>query len=322
MLTKEQQELRKKGLGGSEIAAVAGIHPYLTALDVYLEKIGLKEESQNRYQEWGHRLEPVLGAAYADRLRGVARLERASTLLHPSEPWILCTPDFILPLENEPRGLECKARGSYDAHRWGPDGTDEVPDEVAAQCHWGMMVTGLGRWDVAVLLGGNDFRVYTLHYDADIAKYLRELGHGFWFGNVVSETPPTLDGSESAQHFVKKLFPTNDAVMIDATELHDQLCQALRVARRTRVKAKEIESMWEARVKAAIGPHAGILGRDYKVTWKKAKDGEKTNWELVAKGLLAVRPIAEQKALVSIQTNDVPGSRRFLVTFPEDDDDE
>lgn len=331
-LTKEQLELRKKGLGGSEIAAVAGIHPYLTALDVYLEKIGLKEDLPNRYKEWGDRLESALGLAYADRIKlplepqvgySVDVLDRPKTLVHPTESWILATPDFILRQEAEPRGLECKVRGAYDAHRWGPDGTDQVPDEVAAQCHWGMMVTGFTRWDIAVLLGGNDFRVYTLRYEADVAKHLRELGRVFWFNHVVTETPPALDGSKSADHFVKKLFPMHDALMIDGTPEHDALCNQLRMARREFKEAEAVYNMWCARVKAAIGEHAGILGRDYKVTWKRSKDGEAINWKALAQGLLQALPPAQQKQLVSIQTNDVPGSRRFLQTFPgEKDDDE
>lgn len=328
-LSPEQLALRQKGLGGSEIAAVAGIHPYRTKLDVYLEKIGLRELVENRYTEWGYRLENALGLAYADRLKlppldaalGSAVLDQPGTLIHRTHPWVLATPDFTLPSGEEPRGLECKVRGVYDSHRWGPDGTDEVPDEVAAQCHWGMLVTGYQRWDVAVLLGGNDFRVYTLRYDPEIAKHLLNLGHAFWFDHVVAEKPPSMDGSKSAQHFVKRLFPMHDDAMKLATPELDELCDQLRKARTAREEAEALEMMYEARVKAQIGVHSGIVGRDYKITWKNTKASEKTNWEMVAKGLLNQLPPDQRKALVSIQTNEVPGSRRFLVNFPGGKDD-
>lgn len=322
-LSPEQLALRQKGLGGSEIAAVAGIHPYRTKLDVYLEKIGLRELVENRYTEWGNRLEHALGLAYADRLQtgDVVMLDQPGTIVMKAHPWVLATPDFTLRNDPEPRGLECKVRGVYDSHRWGPDGTDQVPDEVAAQCHWGMLVTGFTRWDVAVLLGGNDFRVYTLHYDPEIAKHLLNLGHAFWFEHVVAEKPPTLDGSKSAQHFVKRLFPMHDDAMLSADPELDAMVDELRQARGRRMAAEAMELMWQARIKAQIGVHSGIMGRDYKITWKNTKGSERVNWEMVARGLLALRPPEEQKALVSIQTNSVPGSRRFLVNFPGEKDD-
>ncbi len=40
MLTQKQIEIRKTGLGGSDMASVLGLSPYKTRYELYLEKIG------------------------------------------------------------------------------------------------------------------------------------------------------------------------------------------------------------------------------------------------------------------------------------------
>ena len=70
------------------------------------------------------------------------------------------------------RGVECKNRNYFNHGEWGEPGTDEVPLEVTAQVHWSMRVTGLPRWDVAVLLGGNRLGIYHLEYDEELAQQL------------------------------------------------------------------------------------------------------------------------------------------------------
>mgnify|MGYP003353102479 CR=1 FL=1 len=37
--TPEQLEKRRLGIGGSDVAAICGLNPYKTALDVYFEKV-------------------------------------------------------------------------------------------------------------------------------------------------------------------------------------------------------------------------------------------------------------------------------------------
>lgn len=55
-------------IGGSDVAAVFGISPWKTPLDLWLEKAGklIPDESENMWQkEMGHLLEPVVAQMYA-----------------------------------------------------------------------------------------------------------------------------------------------------------------------------------------------------------------------------------------------------------------
>jgi predicted phage-related endonuclease len=46
MLTAEQLEARKAGIGGSDVASIVGISPWKTKHQLYLEKRGEIEEEQ------------------------------------------------------------------------------------------------------------------------------------------------------------------------------------------------------------------------------------------------------------------------------------
>ena len=63
MLTKQQRIDRHAGLGGSDAAAVLGLSPWTSPLDLYLDKRGeLDEEPEQptNWQRWGHLLEDLI----------------------------------------------------------------------------------------------------------------------------------------------------------------------------------------------------------------------------------------------------------------------
>jgi predicted phage-related endonuclease len=92
---------------------------------------------------------------------------------------------------------------------WGdPDvsGHPVIPDPVLCQIAWYNMVLeswGGGRLPfeledfsrVSVLIGGQDYREYTVPRDLDFEQSLLEAGLKFWENNVLSRVPP--DPSES-----------------------------------------------------------------------------------------------------------------------------
>lgn len=272
-LSPEQLTLRKQGLGASEVAAVLGLDPYRTALDVYLEKIGEAPTFEgNRFTHWGNRLEALIADEYASLHPDVA-LKTSGTQIGP-EPWMLATPDRVVFSGQEPPaagdvwGLECKSRGHFATDLWGESGTDEVPHSVAVQCHWGMVVTGMRRWDVAVLLGGNDYREYTLVYDEAIALEVVARARAFWHDHVLAKVHPPFTGAESDHKFLFRTYPTHTDEMVAATPAIGETLAMLQVVRASLKKYEEEKSQLEAQVKEFIGDRLGIEGPFGKVTWK------------------------------------------------------
>ena len=58
MLTPEQLERRRSSIGASDVAAILGLDPYRTGLDIWLQKRGLAEvQDQTEASLMGHLLD-------------------------------------------------------------------------------------------------------------------------------------------------------------------------------------------------------------------------------------------------------------------------
>ena len=316
------------------MAAIAGLNPYKTALDTFMEKTGMVSPmADNQFTRWGNRLEAVIADEYAEQV-GV-RLAKSDTIWHKTEPFF-CTPDRLVPGEVgdalpclpipvqhhlgadaavEPFpirwALECKSRGARQADKWGESGSDQVPHDVAIQCHWSMMVTDLPRWDVAVLIGGNDFRVYTLFEDKEIQAGLVETARWFW-GCVQANEPPELDGSESAHTYLRLKFPSHDADLIESTPELDAVLGDLRMGQMELKAAEDRVSRAQVAIKASIGDHYGLRSALAKVTWGLNKSGGIDYSALLKELLPDVAPevVAKYKR---------PGSRVLRIKFSGED---
>jgi len=212
-LQPHQRERRSRGVGSSDAAAVIGLNPYYSAVEVWLEKLGeLPPFEGNQATKWGKLLEPAVRQEYAEQTARVVRLP-PETLVHPKFPWALCHPDGIT---DDARLYEGKTSRHSDG--WGEPGTDEVPEHYLIQTQHAMMVTGLLVADLAVLIAGQDFRIYTIEADPELHAAMLEAESEFW-QHVLHRTRPQLDlRSPGAINVLKKLYPGSNGQTIDATE--------------------------------------------------------------------------------------------------------
>ena len=312
-LTAEQLEMRKTKLTASDWAAVMGLNKYRNAIDVFLEKTGKSEPFEgNEYTHFGNKLEPVILAEYAERM-GVT-VTPSGTIVHPEHDWIAATPDGIVDGNGDGKwGVEAKNRGAYNASAWGESGSDEVPDDVAVQCHIGMEVTGLKRWDVCSLIGGNQLSIYTLEYDKELAENLVEVGRVFWHENVLAGVCPDLDGSESSTNYLASKWAKHGEVIVPAELEIALVAEQLREVRALIAEYAESEEQYKNLIKDFIGEAAGMsLPDGKKITWKFPTAGKKTNWEAVARMLADSVPEGYFNETVKAHTKDTNPSRRFV----------
>jgi predicted phage-related endonuclease len=76
------------------------------------------------------------------------------------------------------------------ADKWGVEGTDEIPDSYKCQVAYYSAITGVPKVDIAVLIGGNDFRIYTYIKDEDFENKLIQVAVNFWNNHILTNTPP------------------------------------------------------------------------------------------------------------------------------------
>lgn len=193
MLTNEQMAMRSRGIGGSDVAAVLGISPWVTQLQLYMTKRGeIEPQTTNKAMHWGNILETPILEEYS-RVTGNQVVTVADTIISPTHPFMLANIDGRV---NDDLIVEIKTASRGD--HWGAEGTDEIPDYYLTQVHHYMTVTGAKQCDVAVLIGGSDFRIYHVYADAEMSQMLIDAETEFW-QRVQDGTPPDIQTTEDWQ---------------------------------------------------------------------------------------------------------------------------
>lgn len=210
----EWLELRKTGIGGSDLAALLGMNKYTSARELYLEKRGElpdlpRSEFLARAAKWGHLHEPLIAAEFS-RQHDV-KTQRIGLIRHETDAWRLANLDRkVLGCPDGPCGLEIKNRSAYKASEWGTSGDlDGVPDIEALQTHHYLAVTGYRHFHVGVLINGNDDRYYRVERDEDLITDVVAMETAFW-QRIQDGDPPAVDGSDASTELLASLWPADE----------------------------------------------------------------------------------------------------------------
>jgi putative phage-type endonuclease len=317
------RELRRQGIGGSDIAAILGVNQYRTAHDVWLEKVGYTEPTDDPPSEaayWGQQIEDILAAEYAKREN--VRLLHVPTdhgiIRSPIDTWMMGSPDRLVdaaPLV----GLELKMAGLRQSGRWGEAGTDQIPDDYLLQVQWYARLTDAVRWDLAVLLG-QEFRIYRVEPHKDLQQALHDIAARFWFEHVVPKVAPAIDHTEGARRLLQTVFPIQQDEIRPATDEEVLLAHDLRVATRELERFALVQAKMRNLLCNHIGFAEGIAGPDFRFVWKRTKDGRATDWEAVARRAMQRMPTEMQEAIIAEHSTVRSGVRRFRATFNDQEE--
>jgi len=257
-------EARKTGVGGSEIAAILGLSQWRTPYEVYLDKRGeAPPQPDNDAMLWGRLLEPVVRQRYADVTGSEVRMYDG-LVRHPKHDWMIANLDGFT---TEPRVYEGKTARSGDG--WGEPGSSDIPQPYLLQSQWYMEVSGFALADVAVLIGGSDFRIYTVEADRELQQMLIDAGAEFWARVQRGEPPEPVSLAEVQARYgrasrAEQAYATPDVV------------DALATVYATRRGIAELESQEEAAratVLKFLGERDTLVGGNGAVlaTWRASK---------------------------------------------------
>jgi predicted phage-related endonuclease len=147
----EWLDWRKSFVTASQVPALFGAHPYLSALKLYLEKSGVEfEERDNPVFRRGRILEPAVGAAVAEA-RPDWKVEPARAFFCDTEARIGATPDFLI--SGDPRGRGVLQAKTADPAIWARDWSAgaEIPFWIVLQALTEALLTDAAFAAVAVL---------------------------------------------------------------------------------------------------------------------------------------------------------------------------
>jgi len=324
-----QLERRRKGIGGSDIAAILGIHPYKGPLDVYAEKLGIEDPNAKEAKDkevhgfpseaayWGTMLEAAVARRY-EQEEDVVLLEvdpKDLPIVHPKVTYFGCSPDRLV--KGKTKGWEGKTAGAHMKYQWGPSESQEIPDYYMTQPAWYMPIFGYQHWDLSVLIGGQEYRVYRLERDMELEEMLYDAAHDFWNNHVLKEVPPQLTGHEKDDKAIRKIFARSIGDIRLATPEERNLMATLQTRREQKKAVEEGIVVVENNIKFLIGDGEGIEGPGFKCTFKSGKDSNRLAYK---NALLEIqkRVGGEQiQNIITFHTNLVHGGRRFLPKWKE-----
>ena len=163
---EEWLSYRRRGIGGSNAAAILGISPWRTARDLYYDKLSVVKADMDENWvalEMGHLLENLVARIFAKKT-GLRIFQRKVMFQHPLYPWMLADLDYLVELPDGSNAI-CKRQivvnqrqrkavtGSgfaYCLHGWPamegnlPAGcraavrSGDIPDSLPGSVHWSL----------------------------------------------------------------------------------------------------------------------------------------------------------------------------------------
>jgi len=277
----EWLKLRNRGIGGSDAAAVARLHPYKSPVAVWLEKTGqvTPPDLSSESAEWGNILEDVVAKRFSEKTG--LKIQRSNKLYrHPEHPFMLGNIDRMITDSNKRRGvLEVKTTSEFNKDEWIDAGDTEeasrIPDHYMIQLQHYLSVLGLDYGFFAVLIGGNKFRYKYVERDERVIKYLIELESKFWLENVQKKILPEIDGSKASTELLSYLYPESkpeSSIVIPETEENAKLIADLHEARAAVGAAEERFEGLRNQIKMLMADNEEAYFRGEKVfTWKSSQ---------------------------------------------------
>lgn len=292
----EEDPVRKSGIrkiGGTDISAIVGESRWGGPHAVYRRIVEGYQQPQNPAMRRGQILEPAIrtmfveatGAQLVDPHPGIVQSEKYD--------FMTASLDDMATVDGVRRVVEYKSASSRKADEWGA-ADDDVPPEYLLQCAWYLCATDLQEADLAVLIGGDDFRVYRIKRDLELEGRLVAAAEKFWRDHVLPKRPPPADATSAYGEFLKERYPTSSKPLLLSNPMAEQYAAELRAAKALAAAATEREKAAENALKALIGEAEGIAGSDWKITWKSTKGRTSTDWDAVAAEAKVPRSLIEK----------------------------
>ena len=303
-------EKRKHYVTGTDAGKLIGVSPWGGKFAVWLDKTGRAAPVvETPAMKAGKKFESAILQTYAEEMN--CKLEHV-------DGYNLITCDNYPRLGASLDGWNHDLKIPVDAknikwknEKWGDAWTDQFPEYYKAQLQVQMMVTGATFAHLAVMFSGQDFFIYSMEYDEEMAQKILDATEEFW-PYVENDQMPEADGSDEATEYIKSEFARGDAAAVkDPTEEILEALKGLQKAKLDEKDALDRKTEFENRIKLYMGDATAIKGV---CTWKNNKDSVKTDWEQVASVALASMSAEDQKKLVASYTTTKPGARVLRIT--------
>ena len=258
---------RKVGIGGSEIAAIMGHSDWKSPRQVWLDKMGLFDESGRQQSEparWGNLLESVVANEWANR-EDRQWIHIPVILQDDERPYLLANIDgFTLSSDRHiiTGILEIKTTSAYNEAVWkeGP-----LPLNYLCQTNWYCGITRLPTYTLVCLVGGQHLYSYELPADEALFKQEVEAADTFWLYNIQSGIEPVATAVDNKALSTEKPDPKAEALILDTDEA-DNLTNAYCDIGKKVSELEKIKEALKAQIKVMLKGSAQAVTKSHVIS--------------------------------------------------------
>lgn len=289
-LSELAEQDRSHFIGGSDAAAVMGLSPYTTPVELWQEKTGRKRKDpvdpmRAKILARGHKLEPFIREMAIDKLRerGLkVELVACNERYRDDEfPFLSCEIDFelrltgeiviggqLLNLKREHINVDAKSVTGFARKKWGMEDTEDVPIEYACQFQHGLMITDRNLCLVAALRSFDDVDLFWTQRDDETIAGMRAREVAFWDCVQTGRAPDPLTFDD-----IKLLFPQDNGLAIEATvEIAEKVAQLKQIGEQRR-EWEKAEEVLKFEVGEYISPNSRLTYKGQDIcSWKGQND--------------------------------------------------
>lgn len=275
--SEEFLEVRKQGIGASDVPAICGVSQYGTPLSVFCEKTGRMTVEDNAAMRRGRRYEPLILEEFKDEFDIsdhhllTSNKEHANSKMiwrHDKYKWAFCHPDAVIVDKNfDPTALiQAKFTSIYKG--WGTMALGEVPEAVQYQVQWEMFCSGLSVDYVPVLMGNRDFRIYHCKAIPELQNEIFKIVSVFKKDYLDKDIMPEPTGTEADTKAIKSLLPQSQEKEAQATAKLIEMVKELKIFKQELNIAEELHNEVANRIKVEMGDAEVLHIDDCKIRFK------------------------------------------------------
>ena len=254
---------RRTGIGGSDAAAVIGLNPFRSRIEVYADKMGMMPEKEDtESMRLGRDLEDYVAQRFCE---ATGKKVRRNNFMWCRDEYRCMIADVDREIIGENAGLECKTTQAWSGK---VIMKGEIPLTYYVQCMHYMAVMGYDRVYLAVLIFGKGFFHFTIERDEDEIAALVAAEASFWRDHVEAGISPDPDGSQSAEQAVDAIWGNraqeDELLMFDFSDDMRELCDLAAAEKEIKRRKDAIKQ----RLQAALGEHMVGSSDRYVITWR------------------------------------------------------
>lgn len=299
-------ELRKGGIGSSEVGTILGLNPYETPYQLWRKKKGLDAPTpENFAMRAGHYLEDAVSLFYQDETGNEIIKSSAGDwlIINNERPFLRVSPDRTcwkrgMARKHDNKGIvECKTTQKEI------DG-DSLPQHWFCQLQYQLGVAELNWGAIAWLTAGREFGYRDLTFDKDFYDWMIEEVTRFWVDCIQGNQEPLAINVEdvilkSPRHIAGKTLDADEQIIAELAELKEVREELAALDQRKKAIEESIK-MTMGDAEALVLPNTD----DVLCTWKAGKDRTKFDDKRFAQ---------EHPDMYAQYTKTTAGTRTFLI---------